>query len=136
MTLSGTVNTIPQSADLATGLYPVEIKMDAGKEIVTVGMFAEVIIHPLKHTEYFTVPVSCLTDADKKNASVYIPEVNAVRKIPVEVSFIQNGTAYISKGLENIQQVIHESAGFLTEKSTIVLRGKDIMCHEKNTYHI
>lgn len=119
---SGSVYTIAQSADLVTGLYPVEIKLNAGDELVTVGMFAEVTIHPLKEMEYFTVPVSCLTDADNRNVSVYIPDNHLVRKIAVDVSFIEHGTAYISKGLEGVQQVIHEGAGFLNEKSIVVYK--------------
>jgi hypothetical protein len=50
-----------------------------------------------------------------------MPSGNAVKKIPVEVAFIHDGTAYISKGLENVAQVVNEGAGFLSEKSRIIV---------------
>jgi hypothetical protein len=53
---------------------------------------------------------------------VYIPKGNKVQKISVQVAQIEQDKALISKGLEQVSQVISTGAGFLAENSTIVLK--------------
>jgi RND family efflux transporter MFP subunit len=122
MTFTGTVKTLSQGADPTTGSYQIEIKVQTqGKRLAT-GMFGKAHIHTAIASQYQVVPVESIIEGAGKNAFVYIPKGNKVQKISVQVAQIEQDKALISKGLEQVSQVISTGAGFLAENSTIVLK--------------
>lgn len=116
---SGEVQYIAQSADRNSGLYPVEVKLHPDNKDISVGMFVKCDIQASKSYSYDCIPVGALTEVEGNKGFVYIPDGNKVKKIPVSVSFVENGYAYINEGLQDISHIINEGAGFLSENSSI-----------------
>ncbi len=118
----GTVKVLSQGADPVTGSYQIEIRINPNGKRLATGMFAKARIKTSIAGNYQLVPVESLVDGDGKKAFVYIPQGENVRKIPVQVAEIRGPDALVSQGLENINQVIGQGAGFLAENSTIVIQ--------------
>ncbi len=119
---AGRVTRVARAADLQSGLYQVEVGLDAGSESVVVGMFAEATIYPQRQAVYKCIPCTCLRDGEGREAYVYVPDGKRVKRVGVTVAFIREGQAYVSAGLESIGRVIHEGAGFLSPYSTISIQ--------------
>jgi len=115
----GIVKNIAQNADQSTGLYSLEIQITKQKEKIASGMFAKAEITLSRQVEYKTIPISCISEAEGFSAFVFTANGSQVTKIPVHIAEVKNGTAYISHGLDSIDMVINEGAGFLTENSII-----------------
>jgi hypothetical protein len=56
-----------------------------------------------------------------KNAFVFVvnEDKKSVRKLPVVVAYLENKTAFISSGLDSIQEVIAAGSAFLTENTSV-----------------
>lgn len=119
---SGKVKRIAQAADPQSGLYQVEIGLASGKQKIVVGMFAKASIQTQKQAVYKSIPCTCLHDGQGREAFIYIPDGKHVKKVPVTVTFMQEGQAYISDGLDSIGQVIDEGSAFLSPYSTISIQ--------------
>lgn len=115
----GRVYHLAQSADQNSGLYLIEVKLEPTKERISVGMFGNAEIKSSRLHSYKVVPVSSLSQIEGEKGVVYIPDGNKVKKIAVIIAKIENGDAYISQGLSDINKVINAGAGFITENSTI-----------------
>lgn len=116
---NGRVHHLALSTDQSSGLYLVEVKLEPAKERISVGMFANAEIKSGKSHSYKVIPVSSLAEIAGKKGVVYIPEGNKAKKIPVSIAKIEDNNAFISQGLSDIDKVINEGAGFITESSTI-----------------
>lgn len=118
----GRVHHLAQSTDQSSGLYLVEVKLEPAKERISVGMFANAEIKSGKSHFYKVIPVSSLSEIAGKKGVVYILDGNKAEKVSVIIAKIKNENAYISQGLSNIDKVINEGAGFITESSTIKIQ--------------
>lgn len=116
---NGVVQHISHAADISSGLHTIEIKILHDDQDITIGMFAKARIPVNKMSNYKCIPLSSLQEIDGNTGFVYIPDNNKVKKIPVSISFVEDGFAYISHGLADITYIINEGSGFLSENSTI-----------------
>lgn len=116
---TGRVSLLPQSADPATGLYPVEFTFETGGKKFTYGMFATVTLEHTGTSTYLTVPIDAVIEGNGLNAFVFVPDGNKVRKAPVRIAFLHDGQALISQGLKEGDKVITEGSAYLTEESRI-----------------
>ena len=123
--LDGYVQHIAEHADPNNGLYSLNIQILSKNEKMSVGMFAKVDIMTSKQTTYKTVPIGCISEGIGNDAFVYVVRDKYAKKIPVKLALVDNGIAFISHGLEDINEVIYEGAGFLSENTTISVREQE-----------
>ncbi|MFN8303762.1 MAG: efflux RND transporter periplasmic adaptor subunit [Saprospiraceae bacterium] len=118
---NGKVSDLAPAADPATGLYPVEIKVVPQGKRFAPGLFASVDITPPQARTYAVVPVEAIVEGEGKNAFVFAiqPDGETVRKIPVQIAFLDGAKVVVAGGLENTQEVITAGAPYLTEKSRV-----------------
>jgi len=116
----GTVIRLAEGADPTNGSFQVEVQVDPkGKKFVA-GLYAETKITPSQPKTYQVVPVEALVEGSGKNGFVFTMNgEDKVKKVPVEVAFIQDNEIAIKSGLENIHKVISAGSGYLTEYSTV-----------------
>jgi membrane fusion protein, multidrug efflux system len=119
----GILNSINEGADLVSGLYQAEVKVNPGKKKLASGLFGKVEITPSTKTKLWSLPIEALVEGYGKNAYVFVVAENkiSVRKIPVKVAFLDKKQAFISTGLESVEQVITSGSAFLTENSSITI---------------
>ncbi len=120
---TGKVSDLAPAADPATGLYPVEIKVAPQGKRFAPGLFCTVDVSPPQARTYAVVPVEAIVEGEGKSAYVYVigPDGESVRKVPVQVAFLEGARVVIAGGLENVSEVITTGAPYLTEKSRVRL---------------
>jgi membrane fusion protein, multidrug efflux system len=121
--LDGEVSSVNEGADAVSGLYQAEVKIIPGKRKLASGLFAKVEIVPSVKTKLWSVPIEAVVEGYGKNAYVFVAGENklSVQKIPVQVAYLSGQEAFISAGLESVQQVITSGSAFLTENSSITI---------------
>jgi RND family efflux transporter MFP subunit len=124
--LDAEVKTVNEGADALSGLYQAEVKIRPDKYKLASGLFARVEILPTTKVKLKGIPVEALVEGSGKNAFVFVvgSSKTAVNKIPVQVAYLNGTQAFISSGLENVQEVITSGSAFLTENSVITINQK------------
>lgn len=125
-TLDAEVQTVNEGADALSGLYQAEVKVRPGKYKLASGLFARVEIAPSAKLKLKSIPIEALVEGSGKNAYVFVvgDSKTVVRKIAVQVAYLDGKQAFISGGLENVQEVITSGSAFLTEESVITINQK------------
>lgn len=115
------VSLISEGADPVTGLYPVEVKIRSNGKKLASGLFGKLEIIPQAKQKLSTIPIESLVEGSGKRAYVFVPNETSVKKVAVDIAFMERDKVYISKGLDSIDQVINGGSAFLTEYSSITV---------------
>ena len=121
ISFSGKVSDLAPAADPASGLYPVEIQVSPQGQRFAPGLFAQVDISPRQAGSFTTVPVEAIIEGDGREAFVFVLQADgeSVRKLPVQVAFIDGNQAVLSQRLADATEVITAGAPYLTEKKKV-----------------
>jgi len=119
--LNGELNVINEGADAVSGLYQAEVRVKPGNKKLASGLFARVEIAPSAKRKLQTIPIEAIVEGQGKNAFVFVvnDDKKSVKKLPVVVAYLENKTAFISGGLDSINEVISAGSAFLTENSSV-----------------
>lgn len=122
-TFSGTVSKLAQSADPLNKLYEIEVRINPGTARFAPGLFAKVKLQPAQSRAYAVVPIEAIVEGNGKDAFVYVLADNKqnVRKLPVQIGFIDGATVLVTGGIDAKTSVITAGSAYLTENSTVVL---------------
>ena len=108
------------TSDRSSGSFQIELKTQLGDVRPATGMFGRVQIIAMHTRPLPVVPYDALIEADGNKAFVFTTSGNnRVKKIPVTISRFDNEKAFISQGLENINEVVVANSSYLNENSTI-----------------
>jgi multidrug efflux system membrane fusion protein len=118
----GKIKMLSQGADAMTGSYQLEIAINPQDKKLATGMFGKAIIQTEKARSYHIIPVASIVEGNGKNAFVFVPDGEKVKKLPIQIQEIQGNEVLVNSGLDNIQQVIYQGAGFLSANSKIVVK--------------
>jgi membrane fusion protein, multidrug efflux system len=118
---NGKVNDLAAAADPGSGLYTVEIQVPPQGKRFAPGLFATVDITPSKSRAYTIVPIEAIVEGDGKSAFVFAlqPDSVSVKKIPVQVAFIEGNKVLLASGLDGVQEVVTAGAPYLSEKKKV-----------------
>jgi multidrug efflux system membrane fusion protein len=116
---TGRVGDLAPAADPTSGLYTVEIRLNPGGRRLAPGLFATVDITPPDARVYAVVPVEALIEGEGRSAYVFALEGEAVRKVPVEVAFLEKAEVIVASGLDGVREVVTSGAPYLTEKKRV-----------------
>lgn len=118
---SGKVSDLAPAADPVSGLYPVEVRVAPQGKRFAPGLFAEVDITPSQSRSYQIVPIEAIVEGDGKTAFVFtvLPDGESVRKVPVQVAYVEGDKVLITSGLEGVAEVVTAGAPYLSEKKKI-----------------
>jgi multidrug efflux system membrane fusion protein len=118
---SGSVTKLAEGADAAGGTYAVEVTIAAAGHKLAPGLFCTLQLQPAVAKSLTLIPAAALAEGDGTTGYVYTlnEDKRTVRKLPVHVAFLQNDKIAISSGLENVQAVITDGVGYLTERSVV-----------------
>jgi membrane fusion protein, multidrug efflux system len=123
VSFDGTVGAINEGADAVNGLYQAEVNITPGGNKLASGLFAKVMITPSGKSQSKSIPIEAIVEGNGKNAFVFVPDSDGktVRKVPVTVLYLTPTEAVISKGLDDVAEVVTGGSAFLTETSTITV---------------
>lgn len=117
----GKVSDLAAAADPSSGLYTVEINIATQGKRFAPGLFAKVDVIPSKSRPYAIVPIEAIVEGDGKSAFVFAlqPDGTSVKKLPVQVAFMEGNKVLISSGLEGVTEVVTAGAPYLSEKKKV-----------------
>ncbi len=123
-TFNGTVSELAQAADPINKLYEVEVKVSPGVVKFAPGLFAKVTLVPAQSRSYTLVPVEAIVEGNGKDGFVYVlaDDKKHVRKIPVQIGFLENDKVLLTNGLSGTKEIVTAGSAFLTEESTVVVK--------------
>ncbi|MBL7808474.1 MAG: efflux RND transporter periplasmic adaptor subunit [Saprospiraceae bacterium] len=118
---NGKVSELAPAADPASGLYPVEIRIQPQGKRFAPGLFAEVDIKPSQSRAYTIVPIEALVEGDGQSAYVFAVQADGetVQKKVVKVAFLEGDQVVIASGLEGVKEVVTSGAPYLNEKKRV-----------------
>lgn len=116
---SATVSMLSQGADVSSGLYQAELKLNTqGKKMAT-GLFGKAQIMPSIVQKHISIPIDAVIEGNGENAFVYAVADGKARKIPIKIVGIDNNRAFIGNGLAGVSQVITDGSAYLVDGSRV-----------------
>lgn len=123
---TGVITKMAEGADLASGTYPVEIRVLPAGARFAPGLFCTLQLQPSARKSLTLIPAEALAEGDGKKGYVYTLNADnrTVKKNPITIAYLQGDKIAVSSGLENVQNVITDGVGYLTETSIVKVAGK------------
>lgn len=119
---SGKIFRKSMAADMGTGSFQVEIKVNCEGISPALGMFGKATIETNKIQQYQSIPYDALIEADGKMAYVFVPTTNGeVKKQAIEIADFDNHKVNVKSGLEGVKEVVLNNTAFLNSNSTITI---------------
>ncbi|MEZ4901371.1 MAG: efflux RND transporter periplasmic adaptor subunit [Spirosomataceae bacterium] len=123
-TFMGSVQKLAPAADPLNKLYEIEVRIHPSGKRFASGLFAKVSLQPAQSRHYITVPVEAIVEGNGKDGFVFVLDDSRkkVKRIPIQIGFIDGDKVLITNGLENNPEVITSGSAFLTENSSVVVK--------------
>jgi RND family efflux transporter MFP subunit len=110
------------AADMGTGSFQVELKVNFQGVNPAIGMFGKTTISTNAKQKYQSIPYDALIEADGKRAFVFVPLPSGkVRRQAIEIESFDNKEVRVKSGLENIDEIVLTNSAFLNENSIITI---------------
>ncbi|HEY6900639.1 MAG TPA: HlyD family efflux transporter periplasmic adaptor subunit, partial [Puia sp.] len=119
---TGVISKLAEGSDPNGGTYAVEVTVSPDGHRLAPGLFCTLQLQPTAAANSITfIPVSALAEGDEKTGFVYTlnTDQRTVKKNPIRIAYLQGDLIAISSGLENVQEVITDGVGYLTESSIV-----------------
>ena len=118
-TFTASISNLSQGADINSGLYQAELKLNTqGKKMAT-GLFGNAQIMPSVIQKHTSIPIDAVVEGNGDEAFVYVVADGKARKLPIFLVGINNTKAFVSVGLAGITQVITDGSAYLVEGSRV-----------------
>ena len=119
---SGNVFRKSMAADMGTGSFQVEIKVNFEGAKPAIGMFGKTTIRTNATQKYQSIPYDALIEADGKSAFVFAPTPDGkVIKQTIEIESFDEQGVKVKSGLENIREIVCTNSAFLNKNSSIII---------------
>lgn len=116
---TASISNLSQGADVNSGLYQAELKLNTqGKKMAT-GLFGNAQISPSTTQIHTSIPIDAVVEGNGDEAFVYVVADGKARKIPILLVGVDNTKAFVASGLTGITQVITDGSAYLVEGSRV-----------------
>lgn len=119
--LPGRVTQIAAAADARTGTYAVEVALQDGGRGLPAGLIGRVQLHPSSAERLSLVPVEAIAEADGDRGDVYVlgADGHSVRRVPVDIAFIEGRRVAVRAGLPGAARVVTDGVAYVSDGSTV-----------------
>lgn len=123
-TFSASVSRIDQAADLNSGTFAIELRVNPGNQKFANGLIAKAQIFPSLSQKVCLIPIEALLEADGQSANVFTLSPNKKTAIihRVRIAYILKDRVAISSGLQNVNEVITQGVSYLTDKFPVEIQ--------------
>ncbi|MEC3878840.1 efflux RND transporter periplasmic adaptor subunit [Parapedobacter sp. 10938] len=113
-----------EGIDPLSGVFNIYLKLaDAPSSSLASGLFGRAAIHLAQASDVWLIPYEALMDGDGGKAYVFITaDGQTARRVPVEVSGIQQDHAVVTAGLEDGGSLIVSGSPYLRNGSSIIIK--------------
>jgi RND family efflux transporter MFP subunit len=121
--IKGKVTEVASAADPATGMFGIEVSLDAGELPLKSGLVAKLTLAPASARAgvRIYVPINAIVEGDKRTARVFVLEQQNVRRRDVEVAFIDGVRVALTSGLSAGEQVVTDGAQYLEDGELVTI---------------
>jgi RND family efflux transporter MFP subunit len=112
---SGTVIELAEEPSQLSGVYDVQIRLDAPPSHLVSGLLAKVELAAPASERLALVPIEALVEGDGRAASVFTIADGHARRRRVETAFMLGGRVAVRVGLDGVDRVVTDGAAFLTD---------------------
>lgn len=122
-TLDGKVTEVSGAADTGSGMFGIEVSLDATELPLKSGLVAKLTIIPstAKAGERIYVPIGAIVEGNGRTARVFVLDRKHARQREVEVAFIEGEAVALNTGLEAGEQVVTDGAQYLEDGEEVTL---------------
>lgn len=111
----GHLTELASAASARTGTYEGEIKVEAGDTELLSGLVADVELPRAQTQSVDLIPIEALVEGSGDHGSIFVVGTDSkVRKLPVQVAFIEGSKVAIRSGLDGVGAVITDGASYLS----------------------
>lgn len=118
---TGRIAVLPAAADPASGLFEVEVELQAAPVRLVSGLVARLRIEPTLAGESTLpyAPIAAVVEADGDRGAVFVAQDGVARRRPVRIAFIASAAVAIAEGLEAGDVVVTDGALYLEDGEAI-----------------
>lgn len=118
--LTGKISEVSQAADPATGLFPIEVQLDATPLTLASGMVARLRLAATDRAgKLVRIPTGAIVAADGGKALVFVLAGDRARRREVQVAFLDGTEAALSAGLTAGESVVTAGAPYLEDNERV-----------------
>jgi len=111
----GQLTELATASSPRTGTYEAEIKVEAGDTELLSGLVAHVELAQAQSSPVDLIPIEALVEGSGNHGAVFtVDPDNRVKKLPVQIAFIDGDRVAIAKGLESVRSVVTDGASYLS----------------------
>jgi RND family efflux transporter MFP subunit len=116
-TLRGRITVLPGAADPATGLFEIQVELEATPLKLVSGLSVRLRIDPVVASESSLpyAPIAAVIEADGNRGAVFVVQDGIARRRPVRIAFIGATSVAIADGLRAGESVVTDGALYLQD---------------------
>jgi len=118
-TFSAVVSNLSQGADVNSGLYQAELKLNTQGQKMATGLFGNAKISPSVIQAHTSIPIDAVVEGNGDEAFVFVINNGKAHKIPIKLEGVDNTKAFVGSGLAGVTQVITDGSAYLVEGSLV-----------------
>ena len=119
--LAGKITELSRAADLATGLFPIEITLAATELRLASGMIASARLEPKGSGTLVRIPAGALVTGDGSSGNVFVLQGGVARRRAVTIAFLDGDELALRTGLSSGETVITDGAAFLDDGERVAV---------------
>ncbi len=122
-TLVGKVTEVASAADVASGMFRIEVTLDPSDLPLKSGLVAKLTVVPASASagSRIYVPISAIVEGDGRTARLFVLDKDRARRRDVEVAFIEGENVALVTGVEAGEQVITDGAQYLEDGEQVAI---------------
>ena len=123
-TLTGKVSEIASAAEGASGMFNVEVALDATDLQLKSGLVTKLSIIPSAAgvAQLVYVPIASIVEGDGRKASVFVLDKDRVQRREVEVAFIEKDAVALGSGITSGEQIVTDGALYLEDGELVAVQ--------------
>jgi RND family efflux transporter MFP subunit len=121
--LEGKVAEIAGASDAASGMFDIEVALDARRLPLKSGLVAKLTIVPASASsaERVYVPIGAIVEGAGRTARLFVLEKDRARRRDIEVAFIEGALVALASGVDAGEQVITDGALYLEDGERVAI---------------
>jgi multidrug efflux system membrane fusion protein len=122
-TLSGKVTEVASAADSASGMFMIEVAVEAREQPLKSGLVAKLDITPASAgaSSLIYVPISAVVEGNGNRLSVFVVDHDHARRREVEMAFVADRGVALVGGVALGEQVVTDGAKYLEDGEQIAV---------------
>lgn len=126
--LEGKVSEIASAADPQSGMFPIEVTLEAASLPLKSGLVAKIDMTPASAASgsRIHVPIAAIVAGEGRQASVFVLENDQARRRDVTVAFIEGEAVALSSGVTAGEQVITDGALYLEDGERVAVQAPEV----------